>query len=151
MKQMFKCENGNLFPLDDCICISVLRPDEVQILFKSEDVTYYAKVGTVDKQNVSRDCYNIVRKDYDRLVAERTKEMFKCENGDLFSLDTCISMSELCSEAVRKLWEKEGITYYAELCITDVAKSFLVRQNITRKDYDCLSEVYIDPISGNHI
>ena len=98
MKQMFKCENGTQFSLDDCIMVSVLRPDTVRKLFEDEGVSYYAKVWVTDRQKNSLNCYNIVHKDYDRLVAVKMKEMFKCGNGDMFSLDTCISKSALCPE-----------------------------------------------------
>ena len=77
------------------------------------------------------------------------KRMFKCENGNLFSLDDCISISVLRPEVVQQLLEEEGITYYAKVYVTDVSKKFLVHYNITRKEYDRLLEVYIDPISGD--
>ena len=148
---MFKCGNGDLFSLDDCMSISVLRPDEIQKVSEDECVEYYAKVYIFDMQNGSLVCYNIVREDYDHIIEEKPKQMFKCENGDMFSLDACISKSVLRPEVVQQRLKKEGITYYAELYITDVEKRFLVRQNVTRKDCDRLSEVYVDPISENHI
>lgn len=151
MKQMFKCGNGDLLSLDDCMSISLVRPDEMQKNSEDEGVVYYAKVYISDMQNVSLDCYNIVREDYDRIIEEKPKRMFKCENGDMVSLDACISKSVLRPEVVQQRFKKEGTTYYAELYITDVEKRFLVRQNVTRKDCDRLSEVYVDPISGNHI
>ena len=68
MKQMFKCENGDLFSLDDCLSISVLHPDAVRQLFEDEGVTYYAKVYISDRQKVALVWYNITRKDYYRLL-----------------------------------------------------------------------------------
>lgn len=147
MKKMFKCESGILFSLDDCIMVSVLRPNEVRILFDDEGVAYYAKAYIVDRQNASPACYNIVRKDYDLLAEMRIKEMFKCGNGDLFSLCACISKSELRPELV----QEEGVTHYAKLYISDVQKICMVQCNITREDYDRLSKVYTDPILGNRI
>ena len=149
MNEMFKCENGTQFSLEDCIMVSVLRPIAAQQLFEDEDETYYAKVYITDRRKTPLFSCSIIRKDYDRL--SEMKELFKCENGDMFSLDVCISKSVLRPGVVQQHLKEEGITFYAELYITDVAKSFLVRQKITRKDYDRLSEVYIDPISGNHI
>lgn len=147
MKQMFNCESGIQFSLDDCIMVSVLRPNEVRILLDDEGVTYYAKVYIVGRQNASPACYNIVRKDYDRLAEVRIKEMFKLGNGDMLSLGACISKSELRPELV----QDEGVTYCAKLYITDVSKKFMVPYNITREDYDRLSVVYVDPIFGNRI
>lgn len=77
------------------------------------------------------------------------KQMFKCENGDLFSLDDCISVSVLRPEAVQQLFEDEGVTYYAKVYITDSQKIALVWYNITRKDYDRLTEVYKNLWVGN--
>ena len=151
MQQMFTCENGVQFSLDDCISVTVLRPNEVQMLFDDDGITYYAKVQTVGRQHVPPDCYNIVREDYDRLTEERKKDMFKCGNGDMFSLDACISKSVLGPEAVENYLEEEGVTYYAELFITDVLKTCMFRHNITRDEYDRLSNVYKDPIFENRI
>lgn len=147
MKQMFKCERGFQFSLDDCVMVSVLRPNEVRILLDDEGVAYYAKAYIVDRQNASPACYNIVRKDYDRLVEKKIKEMFKCGNGDLLSLCACISKSELRPELV----QEEGVTHYAKLYISDVSKKCMLNYNITREDYDRLSKVYTDPILGNRI
>ena len=140
MKQMFKCEGIDPFSLDDCIMVSVPRPGAAQ------EGEGYAKVYIADRQNIS---HNIVRKDYDRLVDE--KEMFQCEDGNLLSLNACISISLLRPEVVQKLLEREGVTYYAQLYISDVSKTCMCNCNITREDYDRLSKVYIDPIFGNRI
>ena len=152
MKQMFKCENGTQFSLDDCIMVSVLSPNEARELCEDDGEAYYAKVHIVGRQNISPVCddnVNIVRNDYDRLVD--VKEMFKCENGNLFSLGACISKSVLGPESVKHHFEEEGETYYAKLHITDVLKKCIVQCNITREDYDRLSKVYTDPMFGNRI
>ena len=146
---MFTCENGAQFTLDACISVTVLRPNEVQMLFDDDGITYYAKVYITDRQKKSLVCYNIIRRDYDRLLEVKMKKMFRCENGDLFSLDDCISFSVLRPDVVQQLLEDEGVTYYAKVYITDGQKNFLVSYNITCKDYDRLLEVYQDPRLGN--
>ena len=151
MNQVFKCENGDQFSLNDCMMVSVLYPDAVQKLFEDEGVRYYAKVYITDRQSNSLVCYNIVRKDYDRLVEMRMNEVFKCGNGDILSLNAFISMSELRSEVVQQLLQEEGVTYYAKLYITGVSKKCQLQRNITLEDYTRLSKVYADPIFGSRI